>query len=286
MKAASVLVRPLLVAALCLGGCGVATSSVPGHSVRPMLVMSLNGCTDQLVLALLPAARIASVTTLARDPEYSVLAAKAQALPTNRGLAEDVARDRPDLVVASSFTPPGQLAMLRRLRYPLLVVDDPGSPDAIRRAVRELAAAVGERARGEALIAGMDRDLAEVARAPGPRQAVAAWGEAGLGASAGSLSDTVLTAAGARNVGAVTGGRAESIEALLALAPALLVGGDPRFRHPGRHDELGHHPAIARRWAGRTLVLPEAAVICGTPFIGRAALAVRAQLRAASGRGG
>ena len=46
---------------------------------------------------------------------------------------EEVAALRPDLVVASSFTPPAQLAMLRRLGFPLLVVDDPGSPDAIRR---------------------------------------------------------------------------------------------------------------------------------------------------------
>jgi len=241
--------------------------------------MSLNSCTDQFVLALLPRKRIASVTTLAADPAYSLLSAQARGVPTNRGHAEDVARDRPDLVVASSFTAPGEIGMLRRLGYPLLVVDDPGSLDAIRRATRAVAAAVGERARGEALLAGMDRDFAELAREPGPPLAVASWGEAGLGAPAGSLADTVLTAAGARNVGAGRGGRAESIEGLLKLAPALLVEGDPRFRHPGRHDELAHHPAVAHRWAGRTVTLPEAAVICGTPLIGRAALSVRAQLR-------
>jgi len=284
MGAAGALVRPML-AALCLAGCSAAPT-VPRSSGRPVRVMSMNGCTDQLVLALLPRERIASVTTLARDPEYSLLAARARAIPTNRGLAEDVASVGPDLVVASSFTSPAQLAMLRRLGFPMLVVGDPGSPEAIRRAVRAVAAAVGERAEGEALVAGMDRDLAELARAPGPPLAVAAWGEEGLGAPAGSLADTVLTAAGAHNVGVGRGGRADSIEALLALSPSLLVTGDPRFRHPGRHDDLAFHPAIARRWRARTLVLPEATVICGTPFIGRVALAIRAQLRAAAARRG
>ena len=284
MGTAGALVRPMF-AALCLAGCSAAPA-VPHPNRAPARVMSMNGCTDQLVLALLPRERIASVTTLARDPEYSLLAARAQTIPANRGLAEDVAGVRPDLVVASSFTPPAQLAMLRHLGFPLLVVDDPGSPDAIRRAVRAVATAVGEEARGEALVAGMDRDLAELARAPGPPLAVAAWGEEGLGAPTGSLADTLLTAAGARNVGAARGGRADSIEALLALSPSLLVREEPHFRHPGRHDDLAFHPVIARRWQARTLVLPQAAVICGTPFIGRVALAIRAQLRAAARRAG
>lgn len=273
-----------LLAMLCLAACSAAPATLRRAVARPARVMSLNGCTDQLLLALLPPARIASLTTLAHDPGYSLLAARARGIASNRALAEDVIRDRPDLVVASSFTAPGEIAMLRRLGTPLLVVDDPGSLDAIRRATRTVAAAVGERARGEALVAAMDRDLADLARAPGPPLGVASWGEAGLGATAGSLADTVLTAAGARNVARAAGGRPESIEALLALNPQMLVEGDPRFRHPGRHDELAHHPAIARRWAGRTLVLPESAVICGTPFIGRAALAVRTQLRAMAGR--
>lgn len=274
-----------LFAILCLAGCGVAPPPAARPSARPTRVMSLNSCTDQLVLALLPPSRIASVTELARDPAYSLMARAAASVPTNRGMAEDVLRDRPDLIVASSFTPPDRIAVLRRLGYPLVIVDDPSSLDAIRRATRAVAAAVGEQAKGAALLARMNRHFAALALAPGPRFTVASWGEAGLGAPAGSLADTVLTAAGARNIGGTRGGRAESIEALLALGPALLIEGDPRFRHPGRHDELAHHPAIARRWAARTLTLPEAAVICGTPFIGDAALSLRAQLRAAAERG-
>lgn len=275
--AATLLLVPLVAA-----GCGARSPAIPRATAHPMRVLSINLCTDQLVLALLPPARIASVSWLARDPALSVMARQAAAVGVNHGETEEVAAQAPDLVVADTFGKPVLRAMLKRLGYPLIEVEQPTDLDGIRRATRQVAAAVDARARGEALIKAMDSDLAELARHPGPSTTAAAWGRDGIGARPGTLADTVLTAAGARNVARTPGGGAD-VEALLASNPALLVeadGGERRAASLG--DAVLRHPLVDRYWHRRTLFTGGAYTTCGTPMIADAALRLRGRLREAA----
>ena len=260
--------------------------STPEAVARPVRVMSMNQCTDQLVLALLLPERIASVTWLSRDPGGSLMYRQARRVAINHGLSEEVVRQKPDLVVAGTYTTPATRGLLKRLGYPMIEVDHPDSFDDIRRATRQIAKAVGEEARGEALIARMDRQLAELARAPGPRLRVAAWDGAGFNASEGSLYNAVLEAAGAINVAnqppASAYGRPD-VEVLLLTAPTLLVKGAGIGRKPGLRDNVERHPVIRKFWDGpRTLTIRQAYYICGTPFIGDAILRLRAELQDAA----
>ena len=244
--------------------------------------MSLNQCADQLVLALLPPARIASVTWLSRDPATSRMAAQARRVGVNYGSAEEVARARPDLVVVGAYTTPATRALLRRLRFPMLELGPVDSFAGIAHAVRQVAAAVGEPARGEAMIARMEATLAALARDKAPPLRVAAWDGAGFSAQPGSLYAAILDAAGARNVagaGAFAPGTPE-VEDLLAAAPQLLVEGLPAFAPPGRRSDLLRHPLVRRFWGDRMLVVPQAAYVCGTPFSAQAARDLREQMRA------
>ncbi|MGC4250145.1 MAG: ABC transporter substrate-binding protein [Sphingobium sp.] len=279
---------------------GLALSALPipvgsaerpaAHAVRhqPMRVMSMNQCVDQIVLALLPPERIASVTWLSRDPDGSLLYREARRVGVNHGLSEEVVRQRPDLVVAGTFTTPATRALLKRLGYPMIEVDHAESFDDIRQITRQVAKAVGEEARGEALIARMDRQLAALARDPGPKLRVAAWDGAGFNASEGSLYNAVLEAAGAVNVAnrppASTYGRPD-VEVLLQTAPTLLVKGAGVGRKPGLRDNVERHPLIRRYWDGaRTLTIRQAYYLCGTPLVADAAFELRAELRAAAAR--
>ncbi|MGI4880364.1 MAG: ABC transporter substrate-binding protein [Janthinobacterium lividum] len=252
----------------------------------PIRVMSLNQCADQIVLALVPPARIASVTWLSRDPAGSLMTAAARRVGVNHGAAEEVVAQNPDLVVAGSFTTPATRSLLRQLGYPMIEVGSADSFADIRRITRQVAAAVGETARAELLIARMDRQLAELARDPAPRLRVAAWDGGGFDAPAGSLYDAMLTAAGAINVAneaTATGYRAPDAEVLLKSAPALLVQGVAGIRHEvGPRDDVARHPVVRRIWRGRTLVITPAYYICGTPFSADAALALRDELRSAA----
>ena len=261
--------RAAVLLALLLPGCSAGGAAPVGRTAQPARVMSLNQCTDQLVLVLLPPERIASVTWLSRDPRYSLMVAAAARVAANRGALEEVVREQPDLIVTDTFSAPEARAMLHRLGYPMLELSDASDVATIRSNVRSLAAALGERARGEALIAAMDGDLAAAWRGASPLR-VAPWSRDGTGGT--PLQDVVLNAAGARDVANGSGG----VEELLVADPeALVVGGT----EPDPGDGAAASALVARRWPReRRIVLPPAETICGTPLIGRAALSVRRQV--------
>lgn len=283
------LILGLLASALsaCAGSAEQERDSVR-HLGKPMRVMSMNQCTDQIVLALLPPERIASVSWLARNPDGSVMYEAAFRVPINHGLSEEVVRQDPDLVIAGTFTTPATRGLLKRLGYPLIEVQFPESFEDIRRTTRQIAKAVGEEARGEAMIARMDHQLADLALDSGPPLRVAAWDGAGFNAREGSLYDNVLKAAGAINVvnrpPAITYGNPDT-EVLLQSAPTLLVKGEGIGRKPGLRDNVERHPVIRRFWDGpRTLTVQQAYYVCGTPLIADAAIRLRAELREAAAK--
>jgi iron complex transport system substrate-binding protein len=262
-----------------------AASIFSGAAARPPRVMSINACGDAFVLSLLPPSRITSVTWLSRDPLASVTAAAARRVPVNHGTAGEVIRDKPDLVIAGAYTTPATRLLLQRLHFPLLVLQPTDSFDDIRRETRRVAAAVGARAEGEAMIARMDATLADLAAHPGPLLRVAAWDGGGFAAQPGSMYDALLRAAGARNVeGEAAGleGGAPSIERLLAVAPELLVEGEPGSEPPGLRSNVINNPVVRRFWGDRIVVMPAMYYACGTPFSADGARQLRDALRAAA----
>ena len=265
-----------LAAALCLAGCGAAAPSSPAATSAATHIMSINQCTDQLVLALLPPSRIASVTWLSRDPRYSAMAAAAARVPSNRGGVEETIAARPDLIVTDTFSNRAGRALLERLHLPLATVPDAGDVAAIRHNVLALATTLRVPERGAALVARMDRQLA-APRPARPLRAVA-WGRDGMARS--PLLATAIAAAGLSDVTPATG--PIDIEALLRLAPDVLVetsGNDGASLGDARRD----HRIVRLHWpASRVLHVPTGATICGTPAIGDAAAALRAQVRALS----
>ena len=270
------------------GSAGVETPTSGPTPSQPPPPRSKKERHKQLVLALLPPERIASVTWLSRDPSGSLMAGAAQKVGINHGLAEEVVQQAPDLIITDRFSKPATRAMLKRLGYPMIEVDDASSFDAIRANVRQVALAVGEVARGEAMIAAMDRDLAALARDPGPPLRVVAWDGGGFSASKGSLYNAVLEAAGAVNIAnepPVSRYNRPDTEVLLVAAPTLLVKGAGVRPEYGMRENIERHPLVRRYWDGaRTVAISPAYYTCGTPRITKAAIRLRAELRAAAGQ--
>lgn len=250
-------------------------------SARPQRVMSINLCTDQLALMLLTPDRIASVSWLARDPALSAMAAQARRTPVNHGAAEDVLRARPDLVLAGAMTTRATVETLRALHAPLVEVAPAESWADIRRTTRQVADALGERPRAEALLAQMDATLARLAAtAPARRPLVAFWSGPGMAPGRGTLSDAVVEAAGADNLAnriGIVGFGALDAERIMVARPDLLVTAEATPA-PSLRAEAAAHPAIQRLWRGRTISVPEALTSCGGPFTADAAVALRAQI--------
>jgi iron complex transport system substrate-binding protein len=226
------------------------------HAAR---VVSLNLCADDFLVLLAPE-QIVALSPLARDPSLSVVAAQAARLPWVRADAEAVLALHPDLVLGGPYGAQTTMQALQRrgVRVERTVLPDDFA--AIRTETRRLAAMLGEPARGEALLARMDRELAV---SPRRHPTAVALEARGWSAGPGSLTDAVLTRAGLRDVG--TGGQM-TIEALAGHPPDLLVVATPPDYPSLATDMLGH-PALA---AIPRRAVPPALLACGGPWTARA----------------
>jgi iron complex transport system substrate-binding protein len=247
----------------------------------PQHVMSLSMCTDDLLLELLPPQRIASVTYYARDPIISYQWPQAAKVPINWGTVEEVLAEKPDLVLAGTYTTPAARALLKKLHWPLLEIAPAADFDAIRAVTRQVAQALGREAAGEALIEKMDATLRELA-ASRPQQLirVAAWGEGGSIPGKGTMFDTILSAAGGVNVASSLSGEYTSfdVEQLLAAQPDVLAYASNISDTPGLNTDLARHPLIRKLYSSRHVTYPSALYNCGVVESADAAVALRASL--------
>ena len=77
------------VALMVLGVAALKTApKAQASPLKPKRIVSLNLCTDQLLLTLGLRSRIVSLTFLAADPSASAMAEAARGIATNRGRAE------------------------------------------------------------------------------------------------------------------------------------------------------------------------------------------------------
>lgn len=242
-------------------------------SAKPARIVSLNLCAGQILIDLVDPSRIASVSFLAADPEYSNTADRAAALRLNRGRAEEIIPLDPDLVLAGRYTATATVQLLKRIGKRVVTVPLARDIPGIRRAIRVVADAVGETERGEAMVARFDRRLA-AARPTGPARPVAAlYWPRGYTGGIGGLSDAVVRHAGFRNLVRESGVERDGLLPLEKLATsdvdALILprtGGAPSLA-----TALLAHP-LFRHVVDRTphVRIPSRLWDCGTPYVATA----------------
>ncbi|MCX7281186.1 MAG: ABC transporter substrate-binding protein [Alphaproteobacteria bacterium] len=230
--------------------------------------MSLKICTDELLLDLVPTSRIASVTFLSREPAALRIWPQGAKVPVNHGTAEEILAIHPDLILTDPFMAPSLRPLLAKNGARILEVPPADNFEQIRLVTRIVAKAVGEEARGEALIARMDADLADVA-AHRPKKAlvVAGWGGGGYVPGKGGLFNTMLTMAGARNVVSGNFGYYD-VESLIEANPDALVYGDTYRGMASLRADQDLHPALLKRYGGRRISYTSL-YGCGVPESGR-----------------
>ncbi|MBA4789942.1 MAG: ABC transporter substrate-binding protein [Rhizobiales bacterium] len=238
-------------------------------------VASLNLCGDELALRLTDPGQVASVTWLARDPRGSNVAELAGAVRVNRGLAEEVAAVKPDLVLTGAFTTRTTTAMLRRLGVPILELSVPHTLAEAYAQIDEVADRLGVPERGRAMVAGMKQAFAALPTPPAHRPTVIVLRPNGFAAGRGSLVDEVLEAAGFDNLAArlVPDRMGQlTLEEIVAARPDLLVLNGGADAPPSLADDLLRHPVLARYAAqGRIVSLPTRLWACAGPELAEAA---------------
>jgi iron complex transport system substrate-binding protein len=246
-----------------------APPAVSASLPRPR-VLSLDQCADQYVLALGARAAVVGLSPRVGNAD-SWLAARAVGLPILRADAEAALAARPVVVVRYWGGDPKLLAILARRGARIITLEDATGFAGVRRNVRTVAAALGASAEGEGLIAGMDRQLARSAGAWRGKGAVYLT-SGGATTGPGSLIDTMLRAAGLRNLTREPGFHELSLERLTLDPPEAVVEGFFDSASEARvHWGLGRHGALNRLTQGRTLVsLPGALLGCPAWFVGDA----------------
>jgi len=283
---------------LALAAAAFAVLALPGPGLadgpaKPRRIASLNVCTDQLALLLGARDRLVSVTFLAADPSSSALAAEARGLRLNRGRAEEIVPLAPDLVLAGDTAAAPGVQMLGRLGFRIKVVPLARNLADIPRNIAILAHAIGEEARGRAMIARFEEGLARVTQthpAPGGHRPIALLiGPNGVTSGRDSLAGAIIETAGFANgadgFGVLGVGRLP-LERVLAARPDVLILSSLKVSHPSLAAGFIRHPALAAASAAATRVSIHHHVwACGTPLV-LGAIERLAHLRATLGDGG
>ncbi|MBO9499455.1 MAG: ABC transporter substrate-binding protein [Novosphingobium sp.] len=267
----------------CLGAARAGRAPEPDSGAhKPQRIMSTNLCSDMLLLMLVPRERIASITYLAHDPVEALLPGADRGVAINHGSAEEVVRDRPDLILASPWSGATMRKLAAQVGAPVAEIDSADSFADIRRIVRQTGRLVGEPARAEALIAGMDRTLARLdANRPARAIDVAVWDGSGSVPGRGTLTDAIIRAAGARNIAAKfpdSRHSSYSLEELLVARPGALMRGTDGYEAPSLRDSAAEHPLIRAAYRDRRVTYPDSLYSCGLPQSADAAARLRAAL--------
>lgn len=268
--------RPALAAILL--ALGVAPSAADGALPR---VMSLNVCTDQLVLELAAPGQILSLSELADDENLSFHSAAAASYPKNRGLAEEVFLVQPDIIVTGTYSLHNTTQLLNHIGMRVETFDYAQTLESVPGNVRRMGAILGQSARAEWIASAYEAELAALSSTPTADAPTAIlYEQNGVVLGAGTLADSALKAAGFRNLAAERGfdGMAPyPLELLVRDRPDLVLLATPYPGAPSLADQFVEHPALAALPALRRIsVLPRGSLACAGPFTIEAVRALKA----------
>jgi len=255
----------------------------PAAQAKPMHIMSLNLCTDLLLIQMAPKSRIASLTHLAHGGVQALFPGADAGIAINHGSPEDIINQKPDLILAETFAAPVTQRLAAKVGARVATISSTSSFADIRVAVRQVGAAIGEPERAEALIRRMDAELVELAAIkPARRFRVVAWSGGNAVPGKDTLTNAIIEAAGADNIAAAPGFNYGTfdVEQLLQAAPdALLFGGD-ELGKPSLQTDQGQHRVVRALYAGRRIGYNEIPHTCGLPQSAGAARDLRTALMA------
>lgn len=263
--------------------CAVLLTGSMSLCARPERIVSLNLCTDLLVLSLADREQIASLSYLSADPQYSPLADQTTGLYLNHGLAEEVIDLDSDLILSSQFSATAAVNLLQSLDYEVTVLGFPETVAQSIEQIRQVAALLGAQDRGEALIRDMQSDIARARQELGQAEYRTLFlASNGMTYGSNTLRHTFLDSLGWHNLAAALG--------LNGVAPINLehiLAGQPDFilvnsRHT-EDEHLAHHllkhPALASLAGQQALLeLPDALFQCAGPSLAQAYLTLADEL--------
>ena len=245
----------------------------PLKGTAPNRVVSLNLCTDELLLSVADPRQIVSVTWLSQDPSQSAFAEHAAAYQGNRGLLEEILQLQPDLVLAGPFGSAYVMQFLAQQNIPVARFELALSLTDIMDNVERLGHLLGRNKYAQQLNHNLRDRLSQIQQrstdANDGQPIAAVYDANGFTAGAQTLADDILSAAGFTNYAVHHGfGLFDRLplEQLVVYPPDLLIINQHDTQQPSLAQELTTHPVLRAR-AGTTLAVAAKRWACGTPSV-------------------
>lgn len=245
-----------LAASLALAACAAPASrdAMPGE--QPRRVVSLNLCTDELLLLLAEPRQIVSVSHLSQSPYETALWRSARRHPANDGTLESVVAKRPTLILSMGGSGTARQAIAARFGARLVEIPYASTPGEAVRQAEQVAAMLG-RPRAAVPYRAWLRRL-EATRPPLEQGAFLGGG--GLSLPPTGLGGSWLALAGFRQP--LLGNGRLTLEQLATKPPKWLIRSNYRDSQQSRSSAFLRHPLVTRL-AARTLVTDGRPWTCG-----------------------
>lgn len=253
---------------------GLAVPPAAADAPRPQRIVSMNQCTDLLLLMLAPPERIASISFVSRQPQWTPpeYASEIARLPVNHGGAEKILTLKPDLIVTARYSGTQTVQTLERLGYQVAEFDAESSFADIRSNIRKMGRLVGEEARAESIVAAFDARLSAIeAKAHENAGIFADVGVNGWMSGEGTLMAEAANAAGYQTLGqklGVSGFANLSLEQIVAAHPDVVAMSNAWTHPPSEATDALRHPAFKALGKTATFIdIPDRLTVCGSPDI-------------------
>lgn len=254
--------------------------SLFADAAPPQRVVSINLCSDQLLLMLADPAQVASVSHLASEESSSFVANLASAYPSNHAQLEEIIRFQPDLVLTVPYTNPRLLTALKHLGFNIYPLTLGNQIDQITAEIERLATRLGQQSRGKTLIAEMLSQLSgESEHSAAAQPSALFYQPRGYTSGDNTLQNEALKLAGWRNAAVEQGLRGYthiSLERVILSQPDMLI--TSAYGKPG--DSLAEqtlkHPALFRLMQDHPRIeIPYKYWICPGPMLADAVTLLR-----------
>ncbi|MCP4621822.1 MAG: ABC transporter substrate-binding protein [Bradyrhizobium sp.] len=261
---------------------GALATPASASTAAPRIV-SMNVCTDQLLLAIADPVQIMGLSRFSRDARQG-LSDKASNFPLLSGGAEDILMLKPDVVAASDFDKRSTRELLKANGQNLVEFPIPRTLADVREQIRQMGDLAGHPERAAAEIARLDAAVAGAKQAAaGKHFRMLPLSRRGWVPGRDSFVGAILAEAGLVNAAGELGigfGGFVSMEEIIKLKPDFLVVSDAgkRAEDDGRAFLL--HPALERFYPrSKRIVIPERMTECGGVMLADALNALSAELK-------
>nr|MBX2806869.1 ABC transporter substrate-binding protein [Hyphomicrobiales bacterium] len=230
---------------------GMASVSARAGDARPLRIVSINACTDQLLYALADREQIAALTHYAVEDDYSIFVdeIRKSGIPRIQGNAEEVLKLKPDLVLAGTYTRRATRDLLARHGVRIELLSPARNIAESKAAIRRVAGLVGKDGKGQALIERIDNALNQHGETFADAPELLQLQRGGYVSGPGTLIGDLLSRFGVRNAAIGLGVDqigVTSLEMALKLRADGLVLFDPLSSATDQGSAMLLHPALRK----------------------------------------